>query len=239
MRPTKVSRGLGGAKSQKSGDIDAAAKQKLGGQSELGVSAEQKLMLRRHERELSRQNTAEDQFLFWTNKALERLQKQGLQGALDYALSQGLSARFASAEPSPLAMGEGAMLIAQALHQEQVEAQEVLKLLALWQRRVDSSNLFGAAQQLLGKNFRDLRFAFGSPLAILSVKIFGTAHEPGDLFAAGAIVGSIYRKLAFIENHGEPAPMVKLPPPPPLKRKKKSAGHKLLKKKQSGSAPGH
>jgi hypothetical protein len=137
------------------------------------------------------------------NEQLDALAAMDLRAIARHALRDGISARPGSGQPHQTAVSQGAMLIAQALHRDGVQAGELLPLLGLWQQRIDATDLLAAAEQLLGEGFRRLDFPRGTPLADLCETLFGRAQEVGDLYAAGGVVRSIHRKLEWLERQGQ------------------------------------
>lgn len=151
------------------------------------------------------------------NQVLDELASASVRTVVLHALRHGVSKRPLSGEPAQTAVSDGAMLVARVLHREGVAAAELKSLLALWKTPIDAPELFVAAEQLLGQGFCRLPYEGGAPLSDLCEILFGSAHEVGDLIAAGAIVGSISRKLAMLENEGPPMPATK--PRKPFVRK--------------------
>lgn len=138
------------------------------------------------------------------NDQRQALASADVRTVTQYALRDGISVSYHSGQATQTALSSGAMLIASVLHREGVQSTDLAQMLSLWQSKIDSADLFAAAEQLLGPGGSKLRYKNGTPLAELSVTLFGMAHEPGDLIAAGGIINSVYRKLGLLENGSMP-----------------------------------
>lgn len=155
---------------------------------------------------LTAQRTKRELQVDQVNEKLAALVAAGVRTVTLYALRNGISAQLHSGTPHRTAVSEGAMLVAQVLHREGVAAGELLSLLDLWKTRIDATDLLVAAEQLLGPGFCRLPYRSGTPLADFCEVLFGSAHEYGDLIAAGGVVTSVQRKLDLIERGSQVRP---------------------------------